>query len=85
MGKRGVSNFDSATLRPPEAYKPKLRAVQVPSDPDRVGLAKAPPAHLQDKNTLGLCFEHNQTSLTIFCKCSQLRASQGYSIIFGLV
>jgi hypothetical protein len=40
---------------------------------------------MQDKNTLGLCFEHNQTSLTIFCKCSQLRASQGYSIIFGLV
>ena len=42
MGKRGVSNFDSATLRPPEAYKPKLRAVQVPSDPDRVGLAQSP-------------------------------------------
>ena len=85
MGKRGVSNFDSATLRPPEAYKPKLRAVQVPSDPNRVALLKAPPAHKKEKNTLGLCFEHNQTSLTIFCKCSQLRASQGYSIIFGLV
>lgn len=54
MGKRGVSNFDSATLRPPEAYKPKPRAVQVPSEPDRAGTAKAPPTHLQDKNTLGL-------------------------------
>ena len=42
MGKRGVSNFDFATLRPLEAYKPKLRAVQVPSDPDRVGLAQSP-------------------------------------------
>jgi hypothetical protein len=49
MGKRGVSNFDSATLRPLEAYKPKLRAVQVPSDPERGALLKAPPAHLQDK------------------------------------
>ena len=42
MGKRGVSNFDSATLRPPEAYKPKLRAVQVPSNPDRLGLVQSP-------------------------------------------
>ena len=42
MGKRGVSNFDSATLKPPEAYKPKLRAVQVPSEPDRAGLAESP-------------------------------------------
>ena len=84
MGKRGVSNFDSATLRPPEAYKPKLRAVQVPCEPDKEGLAESPANPLQDKNTLRLRFEHNQSSLTKFCNYSQLWASQGYSIIFGL-